>query len=1138
MPTPINHRIWPVWAAGWTFLVLLGYWAFHPYYAVAITQWPNAGLILTLMLISGGVWYFLTRTQAIVRGWMVYAWVLLLSLIVLGMYASAYRVFPDGVARHLSYFTAYSIGIHAAFLFILVFHIGLGTWLLKPIRAGYSTSTYYLISLAVGISVMSLFLFAAGAFGQLKTWVVWPVVALVSIWRYRTIRDFLRDLFLAPVSLKGEASWRLLPLFVVGIAMAIVQVGVIKAFPVGFDGALLYMNTTHILADRGFLPRIGQSYNWELFMSLGEVLFRRVAVSIQLSHGAMLLCMWAIYRVARLVLSRSGSWLAMALMYLNPAFAFHALFDEKVDLGFLFVSLAMLLLILEYDPTRGGRKEADGGTIRVGRRQVPSTTVLWALAGWLSGFAFGIKYTGLLVIVGMMSLMAYRYLRGRGAAGVLLSALGLLFLAGINRFGYLELGETPGWAFALTCLLPGMALLVAGWRRHPEAWIPMVRTTLIFGVAALLCFSPWMAKHLREQGRFAISHLVQGKPVSPRLDVQAFLAKEETQAGQPEFILEQSLRNLGVELRPDQLSRLAVLAAQLDLNKEATPGSRMDQLMDARNKAIDEILDDEQRQTARARMAKTPSDTGELADDLSTTFDILNQMMSRRGFELDNAQKEHLMQLLRTYHAEGKIRQGDRMGLMGLRDEIFEQVLSPDQKSLFEGVRKGEVRRGVDRALYRTSLFGGVQQEEIKRYIGYEPGLPLFLSLPYDMTMNTQVPFSRYLDISFLLLLVLPFLFWGTGLWRNMLVILGSLLIWTISVYSLYSEGGAPPDPAFVAEKLQWQQGLMPSEEGSFTGAVFERVQTGFVEAGRLTHGVYAFLSGLPFYAVFCLILLLGAGAWWLLREKGHHMPDNMRYLGAFGITFGLLWVLLGNAIVWYGFPMFALLFVAFAWYFDQQDALGQGIPASMARTWWRGAIVVYGILSLFLFFVSGQPQSREQPGMWYNHPFLQFASGPADLRDTYAATMPYMEEVVRLLNADPTAKVYRVGTFFNYHIVRNDRRVLEDNQLGVYEQTVSVLRRKDDFVRLLKEEGFKYVLYDLNTTQIDRTPDKSLTKKANDFFLTLANSPMARPILTDNFIQDPAVPFTQVGKVRVPGKPGIGGVNTLQGSYILFELL
>jgi hypothetical protein len=147
------------------------------------------------------------------------------------------------------------------------------------------------------------------------------------------------------------------------------------------------------------------------------------------------------------------------------------------------------------------------------------------------------------------------------------------------------------------------------------------------------------------------------------------------------------------------------------------------------------------------------------------------------------------------------------------------------------------------------------------------------------------------------------------------------------------------------------------------------------------------------------------------------------------------------------------------------------------------------------------------------------------------------MKESLQLINSDANAKVYRVGTFFNYHITRNNERVIEDNQLEFFANISKEFKDKSVFVPLLYENGVRYVLFDLNIGTMDRTPDKSLVGKANEFIRIISNSHKAELLYTDNIIPDPEGGTVDLGREIIAGKPGFSGTTLRQGSYVLFKI-
>lgn len=1124
-----NLRLWTGLILSWTVLVLVVYWSHHPYYSVFFSQWPNGALVATLALFAIAGWYTVTKLKWKSNGLMLYGFLLLLEAVAYGIYCRDFKVFEDGVAPHLAYFLGFNVMAHAAVLLVGLSHFALGEWLLRPLASRISKASFPLLSLAAGISLTGTPLLVLGFAGLLKTAFVLPLLALPLALQYRKVLDLLRYLFLQPHALPGKSAWSTAPLFLMFIPMTINLIYALAPYPTGYDGAQLYMNTAHLIAGSGRLPMMGQSFNWELFMSLGEIVFHSATVSLLLSQLAIVACMFAIYRMGRLFMTREWSWLAAVLMYVTPAFAFHASIDAKVDLGFLFIALSILLLYLELQRTDEKQDPGQPASIHLGALSIPWQTWSWILLGWMSGYLFGIKYTGLF---GMIALLAVHFNRlggWRGAAGVLLTGIGVLYLGGIHKFAYQDIGNVSPVVLGAGLLLPGLALLFWGMQQYRESWTNYLRGPLVFSLLAMLAFSPWMAKHYQENKSFAPAKLVQGGKATPELGSPPETSPEDRRKALEVRRAISAFSAAGIQLEPSQEQALRNLVMRADM-ASLTLEQRKTFAEDIRSQAAGAILRPDQRDRWNSRDPEALDASPEENARVDEIVEVMTGLFTRRGVELDERQQGQIREKVEQLVASGKADPDDRSWLVEARSEILEQILTEEQRDLFPGMDP----RGAGSRPERFTLSGS-QREEIKRYMGYEPGFLPYLSLPYDLTMNANVRFSRFLDIGFLLLLLLPLLYLGRSLLRNTLIVLATVILWLLSVRTLWHGRDFTSRESFD----QMLPELIGRHEGWLSDLIlplFSSLQWAAWQGSAWLSPVYRSMEQWPFAVSLSLMLGTAAASYAVLRHRLHAMAD-MRGLLVFIFAFGLTWFIFGNGIVWYGFGFFAGMALLYAWIGANPEMIAGSALAPFIRKWWTGMTGLSLFLGAALPFVSAvQDQSLAQ--YIFQAPFLKYAGGKQTMDQIYFQFAPYMSETVKLVNSDPNKKVYRVGTFFQYHIKANDRRVLEDNQLGLYSAMTAGMEDKSDFIRLLKEKGFGYILYDLNTMSIDRTPDKSLTKKSQEFFMTLARSPMVRAAYTDNFIKDPAVPFTEVGGVRIPGKPGIGGENTLQGRFVVFEIL
>ena len=75
------------------------------------------------------------------------------------------------------------------------------------------------------------------------------------------------------------------------------------------------------------------------------------------------------------------------------------------------------------------------------------------------------------------------------------------------------------------------------------------------------------------------------------------------------------------------------------------------------------------------------------------------------------------------------------------------------QDSLSQVIDANQVEKT---ATQKVEVYSAVR-EELHRYMGYEELLPKYISLPYDVVMNTNIG-TAFVDISYLYLLFLPIL--------------------------------------------------------------------------------------------------------------------------------------------------------------------------------------------------------------------------------------------------------------------------------------------------------------------------------------------------------------------------------------------
>ncbi|MEL7378350.1 MAG: hypothetical protein AAFN65_15530, partial [Bacteroidota bacterium] len=175
-----------------------------------------------------------------------------------------------------------------------------------------------------------------------------------------------------------------------------------------------------------------------------------------------------------------------------------------------------------------------------------------------------------------------------------------------------------------------------------------------------------------------------------------------------------------------------------------------------------------------------------------------------------------------------------------------------------------------------------------------------------------------------------------------------------------------------------------------------------------------------------------------------------------------------------------------------------------------------------------------------FRWPFVEYMSNPsASESDIYEFFNPVLDDVVRTLNTDDEALVYRVNTFYGFLIENNDQRVFSDPTLDKFNYLTSRMTDQSEFFDLLQEEGFRYILLDLRMHMTDQTPEKTLTAKYIRLADLLLRSEKVRLLHTDNYVANP-----NGRQIRTPNgqlvnaSQGLRGQTVSLGTMALFQLV
>lgn len=436
--------------------------------------------------------------------------------------------------------------------------------------------------------------------------------------------------------------------------------------------------------------------------------------------------------------------------------------------------------------------------------------------------------------------------------------------------------------------------------------------------------------------------------------------------------------------------------------------------------------------------------------------------------------------------------------------------------------------------------------EEISRYLGYEEGVIRFISLPYDLAMKINVKLWSA-DMGIVFLILLPLLMFSYAGGRHLFYNIGKMIILVLflSVSVISTLGGESFNVTSALEDLQ-SNTFIDSSSFLFLAPIYIFLKSLLLKISVLLMPVYSTLTWQAPGFSFTLVIISSVILILLYYPAWKPATSMVRMMMALIFTILMIWMILASGIFWYGMAGFALLSVILIYLFWNRDSLTSGDPyfnryfLSLVVGLWIILITPFQFMPVH--FSMDTKNDRSDFRYFLDPPFANYALGGASERDVFKQFFqPAEQNIIHILNNDRKARVMNVSTFLTYHILDNDRRVITDNQLGIFDKIYGIAKGDPkEIVNELKRKEVKYILVSLYTPTLDMTPEKSLVKKYRNMMTSLVNNPGARIVATNRIVERPDgnMPYNAGGS-QVRAMFHLAGMRVLeQGSVALFEIL
>lgn len=423
--------------------------------------------------------------------------------------------------------------------------------------------------------------------------------------------------------------------------------------------------------------------------------------------------------------------------------------------------------------------------------------------------------------------------------------------------------------------------------------------------------------------------------------------------------------------------------------------------------------------------------------------------------------------------------------------------------------------------------YNDTRREEIQRYFGYEPLLSRYLTLPYDISINTN-QHGSFVDIGFLYIILLPMVLLSV-IRREIFKWLAIGVLLSVLVISIHNSYVLVDNIKIGTSELS-SINTMP--EADIIDKILHPVYS-FAEFLYQPFGwLVDLLSGDQDYVSYPLIISSFLLFLLLFYRFGLETKRITSYLLILSITYAFFFLAFSSGIIWYGYLLFPLLLIGIMNFVEQSTRKKSDNTHSVMRIVIGGLSIIW-IVMMFITRISNLQANLpiEHQGKTiisedvyhYNTGIIKSGS---ELQDKFIA--PQFSEAMKKINSNPNSKVLKIGTGLTYFINQNHKRVIYDNQLGLFSRILESYRNKYEISEFLKASGIRYLIIDLNTPTIDNTPEQTLSAKFTELLSYISYNQSLLLLCTDNISREEGTNSVSYS---------LTGETVRRGTFVIYEI-
>lgn len=525
---PLSLKEIPIVLLGfiWIAFIFLDYWNKHPFYSLSFENYKLTSFTIFLLVLGGGVAAIYQFAKGKKLG-ILFSGLsfLILSIVISIAITYSFTSFAEGSVQAMN--EGKSVFVHALtytgnaiinllellLIFLSVFSIGYQ--MLRFVNFDIRESSRTIYSTVIGIMLITFVLFILAMAGLLYNFILIPLLIIPILINWKKNLSLFKDMSYANAFAKDSNLNYLTGFLVTGlIALIVINfLACMGPFPSGFDSRNYYINISKLLGDYNGLVEGFQPYSWSLFMSIGNVAFNNISLTLLISFSGFLLSLWALWELCRSYfrLSLNNSLFILLLLCTVPAIFNQLFVEQKIDFGLLFVQLCSVLLLIDIVDKIKAAKDF---------RTDKELMVLFVLLGVFSGFALGIKATHLYMLFAIVIFLWTLYCGYYGFLAAFFITLFVVFVGKLDDVSGLREYHLGISYLKYIVLGLGLVFIAFSINKNKTAFFSSFRTSAVLALVSLMVFVPWMIKnYVDNSSSVSIKKLIIGDNPGPDINV-------------------------------------------------------------------------------------------------------------------------------------------------------------------------------------------------------------------------------------------------------------------------------------------------------------------------------------------------------------------------------------------------------------------------------------------------------------------------------------------------------------------------------------------------------------------------------------------------------------------------------------------